>query len=196
MRRSHRIVRIAALLMGLAVIAAACGEDDRAAAELDLATLEAETEFGTVEAQRVDDSYTARLGEHRAIGVAFLQDLGVEASADQIAVQLYDGTDKVVMIGEVDPQGAATLMSGELSDFDASVELTIDDDAVTGTAAFPDESVAFTAEAATGDAGVYWAHGTDENPDVTADWVVLSDGSQWGCVCPPPFVSPCCMLRQ
>lgn len=164
--------------------------------ELDLAALEAETELGTVQAQRVDDSYTARLGEHRAISVAYLQDLGVEASADQIAVQLYDGTGEAVMIGEVDPQGAATLSSGDLSDFGSSVELTIDDDTVTGTAAFPDESVDFTADAVTGDAGVYWARGTEENLDVTGDWVVLSDGSQWGCACLPPYSGPCCHLRR
>lgn len=106
LRRNRCLVRIVVLLMGLAVIAPGCGQDDRAMPELDLAALEAETELGTVQAQRVDDSYTARLGEHRAISVAYLQDLGVEASADQIAVQLYDGTGEAVMIGEVDPQGA------------------------------------------------------------------------------------------
>lgn len=198
MRRTLTLARTAAVLVGLALIAAGCGGgDSQAMPELDLATLEADTEFGTVQAQRADNSYTSRLGEGRAIGIAFLEDLGTAASPRQIAVQLYDGEDEAVMIGEVDPEAAATLVSGELSDFDATVELTIDDDAATGTATFPrGEPLAFTAPAVSGIAGVYWGRGTDAHPDVRCDWVVLSDGSQWGCVCFPPFTGPCCMMRE
>ena len=197
MRRTLTLARMAAVLVGLVVIAAGCGGgDSQAMPELDLATLEAETEFGTLQAQRADNSYTTRLGEGRAIGVAFLEELGTGASPGQIAIQLYDGEDEAVMIGEVDPKGAATLVSGELSDFYASVELRIGDDAATGTATFPaGKPVAFTARAATGVAGVYWGHGTDEHRDIRCDWVVLSDGTQWGCVCFPPYTGPCCMMR-
>ena len=197
MRRTFTLARMAAMLVVLTVIAASCGgNDSQAMPELDLATLEGETEFGTVKAQRADNSYTARVGEGRAIGVAFLEELGAGGSADQIAVQLYDGEDEAVMIGEVDPQGVATLVSGELSDFHASVELALEDDAATGTATLPSgERVAFTARATTGVAGVYWGRGTDEHPEVSCDWVVLSDGSQWGCVCFPPYTGPCCMMR-
>lgn len=100
------------------------------------------------------------------------------------------------MIGDVDPRGTAMLVSGELSDFDASVALSIGDDAATGTATFPGgERVEFTAPAATGIAGVYWGRGTDEHPDIRCDWVVLSDSSQWGRVCFPPYTGPCCMMR-
>jgi hypothetical protein len=71
----------------------------------------------------------------------------------------------------------------------------MDADTVSGTATFPgEEPTPFTADAATGIAGVHWARGTDEGPEVSGDWVVLSDGRQWGCVCHPPFNSPCCTL--
>ncbi len=101
------------------------------------------------------------------------------------------------MIGEVDAEGAATLESGDLSDFDATVEVTMEDDAVSGTATFPGEQpTPFTANAATGVAGVYWTQGTDENPEVSGDWVVLSDGRQWGCVCIPPYTRACCELER
>ena len=170
MRPTFTLARRAAVLVCAAVITAGCGNgDSQAMPQLDLATLAGDTEFGTVEAQRAENSYTAALGEGRAIGVAFLDDLGAEASADQIVVQLYDGDEEAVMIGEVDGQGAATLVSGELSDFAATVELTISDDAATGIAVYLEgEPVAFTAPAASGIAGVYWGRGTDESPESAA----------------------------
>ncbi len=91
------------------------------------------------------------------------------------------------------------LESDEFSDFEATVELVLEDDVVTGSVAFPGEgAIPFTAEAATGDGvcSVYWAHGSDDDPDVSGDWVVLTDERQWGCICiPPPGGNPCCYLR-
>ena len=40
------------------------------------------------------------------------------------------------MIGEVDTDGTATLRSGDLGDFDATVALTIEGDAVSGMTIF------------------------------------------------------------
>ncbi|MFC7156395.1 twin-arginine translocation signal domain-containing protein [Halomarina halobia] len=172
--------------------------EDAPASELDLDTLEADTEFGTLRAERAENSYVGLIDDGRAIGIAFLDDVGVGDDRDvdgEIVVHLYDREELAVLIGAVDAEGTATLESGDLSDFDATVELTVEDDAVSGTATFRGESSApFTAAAATGIAGVYWAHGTDEESDVRGDWVVLPDGRQWGCACLPPFVSPCCML--
>jgi hypothetical protein len=53
------------------------------------------------------------------------------------------------------------------------------------------------AERANGVGAVYWAQGTDAEPQLTADWVVLPDERQWGCVCAPPsFASPCCRMGR
>lgn len=137
---------------------------------LDLETLTAETEARNLQAQRVDNSYVGQIEEGRVNGVAFLDEVGAgegKALEDGIVVHLYDGQ-----------------------------ELAI----VTGAATFPEEQpMPFTAEAATGNGvcGAYWAHGTDEDAEARADWVVLPDGRQWGCVCAPPtFTNPCCHLRQ
>jgi hypothetical protein len=189
------------------MIVSACGvtstspDEDGADAMLNLETLTAETESGTLQARRADNSYAGLIEEGRAIGVASLDEVDASVGQDlenEIVVHLYNGQDLAVMIGEIDADGAATLESEELSDFEATVELVMEDDAVSGTATFPgEEPVPFTAEAASSDGvcGVYWAHGTDENPDVSGDWVVLSDGRQWGCACLPPFRSPCCRRR-
>lgn len=175
------------------------GDDEPSAvdATLNLQTLEAETELGTLQAERAETSYVRPLGEGRAIGIAYLDDVTADdRDPEQIAVFLYDDEDLAVLIGDIDSDGAGTLESGDRSDFDATVEVVIEDGAVSGTATFPGEQpIPYTADAATGVASVYWARGTDENPDVSGDWVVLSDRRQWGCVCVPPFTSPCCSLR-
>lgn len=170
--------------------------DDEAVPELDLETLQADAANGIFQANRADSSYVGAIGDGRAIGVAFAEDLGVDdAAEDLLVVQLYDRDRLAVLIGEVDDQGAATLESEENSDFGATAELVVADDEVTGTVTYgAEEPTEFTANVATGDAGVYWARGTDENPDDSADWVVLSDGSQWGCACVPPYTSICCSL--
>lgn len=167
--------------------------------ELDLDTLQAETEFGTAQAERAANSYVGSIGEGRAIGIALLDNDsgGDQDSKQQIVVYLYDGDDLAQMVGGVDATGTGTLESGNLSDFDAGVEVTIDGDTASGTATFPGEQpTPYTADAATGVAGVYWAQGTGEDPEASCHWVILSAGRQWGCVClPPTFNNPCCQLR-
>ncbi|MFW6097078.1 MAG: hypothetical protein ACOC9Z_03335 [Chloroflexota bacterium] len=206
MRHEKRILVCVFIL--LVMIVSACGDgstspaEDETGAMLDLETLTAETEAGTLQAQRADNSFAGQIEEGRVIGVAFLEEVGAGAGQDlqdEILVLLYDRQELALMTGALDADGAATLESEELSDFDASVELVMAEDAVSGTATFPDEEpIPFTAEAATGDGvcGVYWAHGSGEDAEVRADWVVLDDGRQWGCVCTPPaFNNPCCHLR-
>jgi hypothetical protein len=189
------------------MIVSACSAGSTSPAEdepdmtLDLETLTAETESGTLRARRADNSYAGLIEEGRAIGVAFLDEVGAEtgqALEDGIVVHLYDRQELAVMTGELNADGAATLESAELSDFEASVALTMEEDMVSGTATFPgEEPIPFTAQAATDDGvcGVYWAQGSDEDASIRADWVVLSDGRQWGCACLPPFRSPCCRRR-
>lgn len=165
--------------------------------ELNLETLEAETEHGTLEAERIDASYVASLDEGQAIGIALPgEDGDPDPNGEQdIVISLYERGDLAVLIGTVDAEGEATLESGDRSDFDATAELAVEGEAVTGTATFRSEESVFTAETASGVAGVYGAEGTDEDPDVSGSWVVLPDERQWGCVCHPPFRSPCCHLR-
>jgi hypothetical protein len=55
----------------------------------------------------------------------------------------------------------------------------------------------FTAEAASGVAGVYWAFGDDDAEIRSVDWIVLPDGRQWGVICiPPTFDNPFCGVRS
>jgi hypothetical protein len=205
-RRSRRLL-LASVFTLLTLILAACvlppAAPEEAAPDrvLDLETLEAETEFGTVQAQRADNSYVGLIEEGRAIGIAFLDEVGAADSLelqDGVVVYLYNRQELAMMIGETDAEGAATLASTDLSDFDAAVEFVMEDDVVTGTVTFPGEQpLSFTAEAATGAGGVYWAHESDENTDIRCDWVVLPDGRQWGCVCiMPPMMPehPCCQM--
>lgn len=192
---------LCALFLAAIVVFTGCESDDESPGTttptLNLQTLEAETEFGTLEAERADNSYVGQLGEGQAIGIVSLGDITTgNQGSEQIVVYLYHREDLAVLIGKVDSDGVGTLESGDLSDFEATVELEMDDEVVSGIATFLDEQTTpFTAEAASGISGVYWAEGTNENPDVTADWVVLSDESQWGCVCFPPFRGPCCQMR-
>ena len=165
---------------------------------LNLETLEAETEFGTLEAERVDASYVTAIGDEQSIGIVLLDGPdGSETGAEQeVLVSLYDRNDLAVLRGELDSTGEATLESVDASDFDATIALAIEEDVATGTLNGPEEEpTPFTAEAAVGIGGVYRAEGTEKDPDVGGSWVVLPDERQWGCVCHPPFRSPCCTLQ-
>jgi hypothetical protein len=193
-----RAVGVAAAVVLSVGALAACGSDEEAVV-LDLETLQAQTQAGEVRAQRAEVSFVGSFGEGQAIGVAFSRDLGVVGAspADEIVVYLYDRQELAMMRGQLGAEGAAVLSSHETSDFDATVELTVDSEAASGTLTFDgQDAVSFTAEVATGVAGVYWAQGAADDPDVRCDWLVLGDGRQWGCVCVPPVTGPCCPLRR
>ena len=119
--RPRRLLTVCALVASL-VLVSACGEPptvpdaDRPDIVLDLDTLEAETEFGTLHAQRADNSFVGALGDGQAIGVAFLDELGVGTQQEpmEIAVYLYDGSCFAFLLGEVDAEGEAILESDEL----------------------------------------------------------------------------------
>lgn len=179
--------------------------------ELDLDTLEADTEYGVLQATRVEDSFVGLVGDGRVIGLASGEAVGAgdvpdestQVTDDAIVGYLYDRGAFALVVGEVEDAGSATLESVAHSDFDATIELVMEADVVTGSVRFEGEDdTPFTAYGARGVGGVYWAagiDGADDPPAVSADWVVLPDGRQWGCVCVmPPMMpeSPCCMLRQ
>lgn len=202
MNTIYNVLLKATLATLLALTMVACSSTDTdtdADGSLDLNTLQAETEFGTLHAQRVDDSFVSPLDEGQAVGIASLDDVGAEVDGldDGIVVYLYDREDFSIMIGEVDEEGTVTLESEELSDFDSTAEIELEDGAVSGNVTIRDEAPApFTANEATGVGGVYWATGSDGETDLRADWVVLPDERQWGCVCAPPAVAPCCHLGR
>jgi hypothetical protein len=102
-------------LLAMSLITTSCGNDDDAAAEaegdvrpdvatLDVETLEAETESGTVQAQRAKRSFVAALGEGRAIGIASLAEEG-DVEFGDVVVYVYDGDRAAAMAGELDPSG-------------------------------------------------------------------------------------------
>lgn len=170
--------------------------------ELDLETMEAETPDGALQAQRADNSYVGEIDEGRVIGVAFTSEVDIAEDPyddEEIIVRLYDRQESAVFRGDIDEDGAASLESFDGSDFEATVDLVMEDDVVTGSVTFGDgEPVSFTAEAATGDAGLYWVENDDENAEIlSVDWVVLPDGRQWGVICwPPTFNNPFCGVRR
>ena len=169
--------------------------------ELDLDALEAETPDGAIQAQRAENSYVAEIDEGRVIGVAFTTEVDMAEDPyddEEIVVRLYDRQEAAVFRGDIDEEGAASLQSFEGSDFEATVDLVMEDDVVTGAVTFADEEpVSFTAEKATGDAGLYWILNDDEDAEIkSVDWVVLPDGRQWGVVCVPPHPNIWCHVRQ
>jgi hypothetical protein len=167
--------------------------------DLDLATLRAETPEGTLHAERADNSFVGEIAESRVIGIAFRSEVGGPPDVDGrrgIVVHLYDGQDPALLLGELDEQGAASLQTTETAYFDASVDLVLEGDVVTGTATYSDEDpIEFVAPAATGIGGVYWAVGDEHWEHRAADWVVLPDGRQWGALCAPihPWIIWCAM---
>ena len=139
----HRSAPIATRLLALLAIPGAlfffahAQQDGRMRLpELDLETLEAETPDGTFQAQRAEDAFVGEIADGRAIGIAFASEVDIPADEDEIVVRLYDRQRAAVMVGSIDDQGNALLRSMEGSDFDATVALTLHDDAVTGTVTY------------------------------------------------------------
>lgn len=182
-----------AVVMLLAIGGHATAQEDRPPTpDLDLTSLEAETEYGTLRAQRAETSFVAPLGEGQAIGITFLD--GADGEPLEIFVRLYHRQLAGGAVAELDADGRATLhvARGDMSELDAIIDVTLSDDGASGTVTLMGETSEFGTSAATGDAGVYEAWGTDESDDTRCQWVVLPDGRQWGCICTPPFIGPCC----
>lgn len=165
--------------------------------EIDLETREAETPDGTLQARRAQNAFVGEIADGRAIGIAFAADVDIPADENEIIVRLYDRQQATVMVGTIDDRGNALLRSTDGTDFEATVALTMHDDVVNGTVAYGGESPRFfTADAASGDAGVYWALGDEDDEILAADWIVLPGGRQWGVICIPPVTdNPWCLVR-
>ncbi len=203
MHRTLRFTMRLGALLALAGLLLACAQQPAPGQvelpELDLATLAAETPDGTLHAQRAENSFVGEIEEGRVIGIAFRSEIGGPPDVDGrrgIVVHLYDRQEPALLMGELDEQGAASLQTVETAYFDASVDLVMEDDVVTGTATYRDEDpIPFTAPAATGVGGVYWAVGDEDWEYRAADWVVMPDGRQWGAVCMlfEPWILWCAM---
>lgn len=185
---------IGAFLVASLLVAATPPPDRAATPALDLDTFEAETEVGTLRAERVDISYVAPLGDGQAIGITFVDGVGSDAGSREVFVRLYHRELSGAVHGELDAEGRAslTVTRGDLSELEATVELAMTDEGASGTVTLMGTSSTFATTAATGVAGVYEAWGTDDSADTRCQWVVLPDERQWGCVCAPPWSSICC----
>ncbi len=172
-------------------------EEQTAVHELDLGTMTASTDFGTLEAERVDNSFVGSTDDGQILGIAFLDDVTDAIGTEGMVAHLYGSPNYSLLIGEADTRGVVTLESVEGSHHDAALEFVIENGEAIGTLTFAGaEPIEFALSSATGDAGVYWAGGTNEAPEARGDWVVFDDGRQWGCVCGPPGTAACCQLRN
>lgn len=189
LRRLHATV---AALLFVVLLGGACGDssDEGAAAPLTPPRLDLETRAGHSEdfgslgpAERSEGSFVGWIDEGKAIGVAPVVELVYPEAPDDpdvFLVQVYDRDRTAIAVSELEA-GSSTTLETEVGDFDATVELELGGDVVSGTVRFPGEAATtFDAQAATGVGGVYSAFGAEDDPDVGANWVVLPDGRQWG----------------
>ncbi len=188
----------------LAAFMAACAATDTddaaeaeapedSAPELDLDTLSAETDEGTLQAEPWGDTYVGAVNEDLYVGISLPE--GAEAEGPQEArVYLCDGEEiGASLSGEIGPE--AMTLEGETHEGEESEDLTVElslNDAVSGAVTVGSgEPQPFEATEAGGDAGVYTAETTFDGEDHHwGGWVVLPDGSQRGFYCcSPPFAS-------
>ena len=199
MRTKQMAITGLLLLMAVARVAAV-GVQEVAQAdfeELDLATMTAGTDFGTLEAERVDNSFVGTTDDGQILGIASLEDVTDAAGTEGMVAHLYGSPNYSLLIGETDAEGVVRLESVDGSHHDATLEFVIENGEAIGTLTIAGtQPIEFTLSSASGDAGVYWAGGTEEAPETRGDWVVFDDGRQWGCVCAPPGTSACCHLAQ
>ncbi len=156
--------------------------------ELNLETLEAEIPSGTLQAEPLENTYVGEVTDELFVGISFTED--DTGQPDEIAAYLCDGNEIAIwLVGEYEVGGVT--LAGE----EDEVKLAMVDDEFLGAASLADEeSVPFLAAEATGDGGLYQAVAEVDEVEVTARWIVLSDGRQRGtsicCTggCCPPIV--------
>ncbi|MFP9193044.1 twin-arginine translocation signal domain-containing protein [Natrialbaceae archaeon A-CW1-1] len=156
--------------------------------ELNLETLEAEIPGGTLQAEPLENTYVGEVTDDLFVGVSFTDD--DTGQPEEIAAYLCDGNDIAIwLVGEYEVGGVT------LADEEDEVKLAMVDGEFLGAASLADEEgVPFLAAEATGDAGLYQAETEVDEVEVTARWIVLSDGRQRGtsicCAggCCPPIV--------
>lgn len=146
--------------------------------ELDVEMSQADTPAGAVDAERAgEETYVGEVTEDLYISVAL--DEGIDAAGpQQVLVYVCDGQHAEYLLGEIGMETAT--LEGEALD----VELSLADGVVSGAVILDDEEPRpFTANEASGDAGLYAASFDFEGYDYRPVWVVLPDGSQRGGAC-------------
>lgn len=122
------------------------------------------------------DHFVGAVDDDLFIGVAVSPQAAGAESARTVAVHLCDSAENSRWIFD-DVAG----QSGTLTAEDATVEMTLADDGVSGTVAMDDrEPQSFTAEPAADNAGIYRAVYHLGGVDHNIDWIVLADGRQRG----------------
>lgn len=195
-RRNDRLTFMIVTVVSIATIAAACSADEAAdtsdtapievdgdtvelpegiepfrVSELDLDTLEGEIPDGTLAAQPWEDTWVGEVTDDLFIGLR----VDDENEPTEVVAYLCDNDVSILLDGPLE-DGAATL-TGQ----NTEVTLEVDDDVIIGEVSLDGgDAEAFTAEPATGDAGVYAAQHDLDEVDVTARWIVLPDERQRG----------------
>lgn len=122
------------------------------------------------------DHFVGAVDDDLFVGIALAEADGDAAEPRTLVVYLCDGRTVSIWIVDEAAGAEASVARGE-----ARIDLTLADDAVTGTVALPGaEPRPFTAEPATGDAGLYRAEWTLAGADYMVNWIVLADGRQRG----------------
>lgn len=137
------------------------------------------------------DHFVGAIDENLFIGIAVSPQDAQREGPRALAVYLCDGQTVSQWLSQEITGQEATLVAG-----DTSVDVTIDDSSVSGMVALGDgEPRPFTADLASGKAGLYRAEWNLAGAGYQIDWVVLADGRQRGGmdgkgndVPPPPIV--------
>jgi hypothetical protein len=170
------------LVLGLLATACGGGGDQGAAAgqpELDLVTLQADTDVGTLQAEPIPHAYVGAVDDELFIAVA----LDDGADGQTARVYLCDGAEVSIWLrGDVEPEQPTRL--GGFED-GAHVEFVVTDEAVHGEVTLAGQGGPryFEAVAATGDAGLYRAEETIDGTEYVGGWIALADGRQQGLIC-------------
>ena len=169
-----RIMFLALLAVLLSACAGLGGEEP--AAETGDANVTLPVEKFTISEDAETDHFVAAVDDDLFIGIAVAEEGTGEGEGQPVAVYLCDSQMVSQWIrGEITGQ-EGTLVAGE-----ASTDVTIADDSVSGMVALDgSEPRPFTAEPADDDAGVYRAELSQGGVDYRLDWVVLNDGRQRG----------------
>ena len=162
--------------------------------ELDLETLEVEFPDGPTTAEPWDNTWVGQVTDDLFIGIRIADAYGDDPR--EVTAYLCDNDFWAVLDGEL-VDDAATL-----SDEDTEVSLELIDDEITGSVTLAGQGpIDFSAEPASGDAGVYVAATELDEVEVTGRWIVLEDGQQRGteiccsfACCPP--IGACWPCRE
>ncbi len=167
---------MAAAILAVALILAACSDEDDEFVAIDVHTLEVMTDQGTAHGEGIPGAFVGELTEDLLIGVAVPEEGGPYHAAGDVIVYICD-SETLATWFSTDRAGDAMTIAFR----DITVDLEIGDDEVTGTVVIDDgEPMAFTANPATETSGLFTAESTFDGETYRGGWIVLEDGRQAG----------------